>query len=158
MDDNLLISQQPTSKEPAHERIELTTLVQERIRDFFCRHIRESLNDGQLIPFRLSTDGLLQRNVHSKSTAVIPKLSQQSLVHMAQHTQVAGHSGGRKMFPYLHQHFYCPSMSEDAYNVVENCTFSADASKSQKHVTELKTFPATESLTYVSINILSPLM
>lgn len=59
------------------------------------------------------------------------------------------------MFYCLRQHFYRPSMSVDAYNVVKNCTFCArERINIRQHATELSLFPAIEPLAYISIDIL----
>lgn len=69
VDDNSLVIHTTTYKEPAYAPIDLATLVQEQP---FCRQIRESIDEGQHIPFHLGEDRLLQRTIHSKSVVTIP--------------------------------------------------------------------------------------
>lgn len=55
--------------------------------------------------------------------------------------------------------FYWPSIRADADNVAEKCTLCAwKRLKLRTHATDLRLFPATKPLAYVSINILGPLL
>lgn len=95
--DNVLLTQPRKNKKPAHELINLKTLVQAQLRDSFCRQIQERLNKGHHLPFRLSVEGLLQRTVHPKPVVFNPKSLQQRDVHMKHHRHIARHLGGQKV-------------------------------------------------------------
>lgn len=78
---------------------------------------------------------------------------------MAHHTLIAEHQGGRKTSYYFRKRFNWTSMIVHAYDVVKNCIFCAlERIKNQKYATELKLFPDTEPLSYVSNNVLGSLM
>lgn len=158
-DGQLLTSHTTGDREPTYSPINLTTLVQEQFIDPFCQQIRERLNAEQDLLLQRSEDGHQQFTVQTNTDIVIPKSLQRRVTHNRHNTQITGHPGDRKMFHYLLQHFCWPPMGVGAYNVEENCTFcSFERIKLRKRVTDLKLFPTTNPLAYVSINILGSLL
>lgn len=117
------------------------------------------ISKGHRLPFRFSENGLLQRNTHSKPVVVFPDSLKQRVAHRVLHTQIARHLAERKMFYNLCQQFSWPSMSIDIYSVLKASIFDAcERTKIRKHATALKLLPTTEPSTYVSIDILGPLV
>lgn len=66
MSENLLVTQLAPSENPVNKPIDLTTIVQEQLRDPFCRQISKRISAGQKLPFPLSKNGFLIWTVHSK--------------------------------------------------------------------------------------------
>lgn len=110
------------TRECTYTPVDLPMLVQRQLCDPFCRQNRECIDEGPHILSEIRGDDFLQRTVHSVHVVVILKFLQPRVVYTAHQAQVDTHSGGQKMFYFLHQHYHLPSMSVEAYHVVKNYT------------------------------------
>lgn len=157
--DELLATKEETRlRDPPFEPITHEELVVAQLSDPFCTTIRQKINEGVLIPFDVSEDGLLIRKV-SHDQIVIPHALKERVLHIHHHARLAGHPGGRKLYMSIRRHMYWPALSVDCYATVRRCpTCAKNRIKLRSKSNPLKLFPASGPLESVAIDIFGPLL
>ena len=135
-----------------------------QLADDFCRTTRAQLNrgggrGGKHLPFFVDDEGILHRTTQGLKQVCVPAALRRRVLELAHHSYLTGHPGGRRMYKYLHQYAYWPSMSVDCYNTVKHCTQCArNRVMLRRRQKNLRLFPATAPLESVAIDILGELL
>ena len=129
-----------------------------QLSDPLCIDVRQKLNNGVVMPFGFTEDGLLCRQV-THDQIVIPHSLKPRVIHIQHYSRLAGHPGGRKLYMCTKRHMYWPALAVDCYATVRNCpTCAKNRIKLRLRSNPLQLFPAAGPLVSVALDIFGPLM
>ena len=110
--------------------------------------------------FQEDPNGLLVRvaQLDGATQVYVPTHMRDGLMMREHYPPQAGHPGANKMYTSMRRWFYWESMVVDVYAFVANCTQWARNSVAKRRKTNyLKTFPPTEPLTDLCMDVLGSL-
>ncbi len=149
---------EPKKTDPLFSPITHEELVTAQLSDPFCTDVRRKLNEGVVLPFGFSEDGLLCRQV-SHEQIVVPHILKARVLHIHHYARLAGHPGGRKQYMGLKRHMYWPAMAVDCYATARKCsTCAKNRIKLRLKTNPLQLFPPSGPLESVAIDIFGPLL
>ena len=147
------------SREPPLVPITRDELVYEQTNDKDCRNIVARLARGEGLPFAVDDQGILFRTTAGDQQIYIPRPLRDRVLRLSHYSKLSGHPGGRRLYHFLRRSFYWPSMAVDCYGVAKNCPSCArNRVLLRKHQKEMKLFPATAPLEFVTIDTLGELI
>jgi len=117
------------------------------------------MDGNDMSRFREDPNGLLVRTVPLDGVAhvFVPTHMRYGVMIREHYPLQAGHPGANKMFTSMRRRFYWESMVVDVYAFVANCTQCARNRVGKRRKTNyLKTFPPTEPLTNLCMDLLGP--
>lgn len=150
---------------PSPERCILSPLTVEELlegqaEDPRCQEIRAEMDGNDKSRFREDTNGLLVRiaPLDDAVQVYVPSHMRHGVLMREHLPPQAGHPGANKMYTSMRRWFYWEAMVIEVYAFVANCLLCARRRVGPRRRTNyMKSFPATEPLTDLSIDLLGPL-
>jgi len=137
----------------------LAELLEGQAEDGRCKEVRAAMDGNDKSRFREDPNGLLVRTAPLDGAAqvYVPIHMPFELMMREHYPPQAGHPGANKMYTSMRRWLYWESIVVDVYAFVANCTQCARNRVSKRRKTNyLKTFPPTEPLTDLCMDLLGP--
>jgi len=138
----------------------LVELLKGHAEDGRCDEVRAAMDSSDNSWFREDPNGLLARTAPLDGAAqvYVPTHMRYGEMMRDHYPPQAGHPGENKMYTSMRRWFYWESMVVEVYAFVANCTQCARNRVGKLRKTNyLKTFPPTEPLTDLCMDLLGPL-
>jgi len=138
----------------------LAELLEGQAEDGRCKEVRAAMHGNDKSRFHEDPNGLLVRMAPLNGAAhvYVPTHIRYGVMLREHFPPQAGHPGANKMYISMRQWFSWESMVVNVYAFVANCTQCARNRVGKRRKTNyLKTFPPTEPLTDLCMDLLGPL-
>ena len=138
----------------------LAELLERQAEDDRCKEVRAAMDGNDKSRFREDPNGLLVRTapLDGATQVYVPTHMRYGVMMREHYPPQAGHPGANKMYTSMRRWFYWECMVVDVYAFVANCVQCARNRVGKRRKTNyLKTFPPTEPLTDLCMDLLGPL-
>jgi len=150
----------PQTKGGLPSPLTLVELLEGQAEDGRCKEVRAAMDSSDKSRFREDPNGLLVRTAPLDGAAqvYVPTHMRYGVMMRKHYPPQAGHPGANKMYTSMRRWFYWESMVVNVCAFVANCTQRARNRVGKRRKTNyLKTFPPTEPLTDLCMDLLGPL-
>ena len=150
----------PQTKGGIISPLPLAEFLEGQAEDGRCKEVRAAMDSSDKSRSREDPNGLLVRKAPLDGAAqvYVPTHMRYGVMMRGHYPPQAGHPGANKMYTSMRQWFYWESMMVEVYVFVPNCTQCARNRVGKRSKTNyLKTFPPTEPLTDLCLDLLGPL-
>jgi len=138
----------------------LVELLKGQAEDGRCKAVRAAMDSSDKSRFREDPNGHVVRTAPLDGAAKVymPTNMRYGVMMREHYPPQAGHPGANKMYTSMRRWFYRESVVADVYAFVASCTQCARNRVGKRRKTNyLKTFPPTEPLTDLCMDLLGPL-
>jgi len=140
------------------EPVEFGDVVEAQQTDDFCVEMSTRVERGTTKAFFRNEHHALYRRTPYGNQLVIPKSLRERVLTLEHNATVAAHPGMNRMYCTMRKAYDWPSMVTDIHTTATKCPICAQNRLAlRRHTTPLTLFPATESLTELSVDILGPI-
>ena len=141
----------------------LAELLEGQAEDTRCQEVRAAMDGNDKSRIREDANGLLVRvaPLDGSLQVYVPRHLRYGVMMREHYPPQAEHPGGNRMYASMRRWFYWESMVVDVYAFVLNCIDCArnrvGKRRRTNYLTSCETFPPTEPLTDLCMNLLGPL-
>jgi len=150
----------PETKGGLLSLLTLAELLEGQAEDGRCKEVRAAIDGNDKSRFREDPNGPLVRTAPLDGAAQVyaPTHMRYGAMMREHYPPQAGHPGANKMYTSMRRWFYWESMVVDVHAFVADCTQCARNRVGKRRKTNyIKTFPSTEPLTDLCMDLLVPL-
>jgi len=150
----------PQTKGGLLSPLTLVELLEGQAENGRCKEVRAAMDSSGKSRFREDPNGLLVRTAPLDGAAkvYVPTHMRYGVMMREHYPPQAGHPGANNMYTSMRRWFYWESVVVDVYAFVANCTQCARNRVDKRRKTNyINTFPPTEPLTDLCMDLLGPL-